>query len=77
MSFRNVIAKRASENVQAYMKHFNVDETEQYVTSAFSYHGEIPFLYHTFQPTEKVEPNLKKEPSGFKVISSYTPFSVK
>ena len=69
MSFRNAIAKLATENVQAYMNRFDVDGAEAYVLSAFSYHGEIPFLYRKFEPTAKVEPDPKKERGGFKVVS--------
>jgi hypothetical protein len=68
MTFRNTIARRALENVQAFMNRFDVDEVEAYVASAFNYHGEIPFLYSTFKPTDKVEPDRKKEPGGFKVV---------
>ena len=71
MSFRNAIAKRALENVQTYMKRFDIHETVTYVTSAFSYHGEIPFLYREFRPTDKLEPSRKREPGGFKVVCSY------
>ena len=75
MSFRNAIARRALENVQAYMGRFNIHETEEYVGSAFSYHGEVPFLYRNFRPTEEVEPDPQKEPGGFKVVRSPVPFS--
>ena len=70
MCFRNSIARRATENVQVYMKGFNTDDTEEYVAWAFSYHGEIPFLYQTFNITNEVEPDLKKELGGYKVVSS-------
>lgn len=76
MSFRNTIARWALENVQAYMGRFDVHKTEEYVTSAFSYHREIPFLYRTFQPTEEVEPDLKKEPGGYKVVCHLVLFSI-
>jgi hypothetical protein len=76
MSFRNTVARRAQENVQAYMKQFDVHKTEAYIASAFSYHGEIPFLYRVFQPTEIVEPDLEREPSRFKVVSNSVPLSV-
>lgn len=68
MTFRNTIARWALENVQAYMNQFDVDKAEAYVASAFNYHGEIPFLYGTFKPTNEVEPDLEKEPGGFKVV---------
>ena len=50
------------------MSRFDVHKTEAYVASAFSYHGEIPFLYREFRPTEKAEPDPIKEPGGFKVV---------
>lgn len=72
MTFRNTIARRALENVQAYMNQFNdIDEAEAYVASAFNYHGEVPFLYRTFKPTDEVEPDLMKERGGYKVVSSF------
>ena len=70
MCFRNMIARHAQENVQAYMKHFDIHETEAYVASTFSYHGEIPFLYRTFKPTTEPELDLKKERGGYKVVST-------
>jgi hypothetical protein len=70
MSFRNTVARRALENVQAYMKRFNIHDTVAYVASAFSYHGEIPFLYCTFKITDDAELDLKKEAGGFKVVRS-------
>jgi len=70
MSFRNTIARRAAENVQVYLKRFDMRETEEYVASAFSYHGEIPFLYRTFEVTGEVEPDHKKERGGYKVVSA-------
>ena len=75
MTFRNTIARRALENVQACLGKFSVHKTDEYVQSAFSYHGEIPFLYHTFKVTDTKEPDLKKEPGGFKVVSDLIPFS--
>jgi hypothetical protein len=76
MSFRNNVARRAQENVQAYMKRFDVHKTEAYVASAFSYHGEVPFIYRVFQPTDTVEPDLEREPGGFKVVSELVLLSV-
>ena len=73
MSFRNAIAKRATENVQAYLKRFDIEETEAYVASAFSYHGEVPFLYRTFKRTDMKVLDLKKEPGGYKVVSGFFP----
>ena len=75
MTFRNTIARRALENVQAYLGKFGVHKTHEYVESAFSYYGEIPFLYRTFEVTDTKEPDLKKEPGGFKVVSDLIPFS--
>jgi len=76
MSFRNNVARRALENVQAYMTRFNIHEIAEYVASAFSYHGEIPFLYCTFRLTDKVEPDLKKEAGGIKVVHSPILYSI-
>jgi len=76
MSFRNAIARLAVENVQAYMNRFDTDEIETYIASAFSYHGEIPFLYQMFQRTTKVEPDPAKERGGYKVVSSSYPSSL-
>lgn len=73
MTFRNTIARRALENVREYMRRFSVNEAEAHVEFAFNYHGEVPFLYRTFKPTDKVEPDLKKEPGGYKVISRPIP----
>lgn len=56
------------------MKRFDVDETRDYIASAFSYCGEIPFLYQTFKITSEVEPDLKKEPGGYKVVSASSVF---
>ena len=58
------------------MKSFDVHGTNAYVASAFSYHREVPFLYCKFQPTGDVEPDLKKEPGGFRVVRSLILFSV-
>ena len=77
MTFRNAVARHAMENVQAYMKHFNIHEMEAYIASAFSYHGEIPFLYRVFQPTDVAELNPKQEPGGFKVVHYLVEFSMR
>jgi len=58
------------------MKRFNIHETQAYVASAFSYHGEVPFLYRTFRLTENVEPDLKKEAGGFKVVRDPILYSI-
>lgn len=70
MSFRNTITRWALESVQAYMGCFNVHKAKAYIMLAFSYHGEVPFLYRKFQLTDDAEPDCTKEPGGFKVVHS-------
>lgn len=74
MSFRNAIANHAVENVQAYLKKFDAHETEAYVESAFSYHGEVPFLHRIFRPTDTAEPDPRREPGGFKVVRNLSTY---
>jgi len=70
MSFRNTIARWATENVQVCMKHFNMHETEEYIASVVSYHGEIPFLYQTFKVIGEVEPDHKQKCGGYKFVNA-------
>lgn len=71
MTFRNMIGKQGVHHVQAYlkMKKFNVHNTKEYVERAFNYHGKIPFLYQTFEVTDKVV-NTQEEAGGYKVVRS-------
>ena len=61
MTFRNTIGNTAVTNVQSYLTRYTQDQTESYVRSAVMYHGEIPFLYRVFKPTNV---SAKKEKGG-------------
>ena len=68
MSFRNVIANAALANVQSFLQKYDKPElVEEYVRAGIIYYGEIPFLYHVFQPTDVPAP--KSERGGYKVVS--------
>jgi len=66
MSFRNTISTTALTNVQSYLTHYTRDETRDYIRSALVYHGEVPFLYRVFEPTNV---RAKREKGGYKVVS--------
>ena len=62
MTFRNTIGNMAVTNVQSYLTRYTQDQTESYVRSVVMYHGEIPFLYWVFKPTNV---SVKKEKGGY------------
>ena len=66
MSFRNTVGTAALTNVQNYLTRYTQDETEDYVRSALVYHGEVPFLYRVFDPTDIP---ATKEKGKYKVVS--------
>ena len=70
MTFRNTIGNTALTNVQSYLARYTQDQTESYVQSAVMYHGEIPFLYRVFEPTDIP---VKTEKGGYKVVSARHP----
>lgn len=70
MSFRNTIGTTGLTNVQTYLTRYTQDEIEEYVQSALVYHGEVPFLYRVFNPTNV---SAKKEKGGYKVVSAPCP----
>ena len=70
MTFQNTIGNTAVTNVQSYLTRYTQDQTESYVRSAVMYHGEIPFLYRVFKPTNV---SAKKEKGGYKVVSAIRP----
>jgi hypothetical protein len=67
MGFRNSIGKLGLQNVQSYLKKSSTDRIQEYVENAFDYHGEIPFLYKSFQVTEEKD-NTGVEKGGYKVV---------
>lgn len=70
MSFRNTIGNTALANVQSYLTRYTQDQTESYVQSAVMYHGEVPFLYRVFLPTDIP---AVEEKGGYKVVSALDP----
>ena len=69
MTFRNMIGTAALVNVKSFLDKFKDPEcVEEYVRSGLLYHGEIPFLYHVFKPSDVPS---SKEKGGYKVVSRY------
>ena len=69
MTFRNLIGTTALVNVKGFLDKFKDPERiEAYVKSGLIYHGEIPFLYRVFEPSDVPSP---KEKGGYKVVSRY------
>ena len=62
-------------NVQTFMRKFKTPKlVEEYVKSGLIYYGEIPFLFHVFEPTTV---RSSKEKGGYKVVSNSPPFQTK
>ena len=68
MSFRNTIGTTALTHVQSYLARYTQDKTRKHVQSALIYHGEVPFLYRVFEPTNVC---AGKEKGGYKVVSVF------
>lgn len=68
MTFRNMIATAALLNVKNFLslKFKDPERVEEYVRSGMLYHGEIPFLYRAFLPSDVP---CSKEKGGYKVVS--------
>ena len=69
MTFRNLIRMMALVNIKGFLGKFkDLECIEAYVKSGLIYHGEIPFLYCVFKPSDVPSP---KEKGGYKVVSRY------
>ena len=71
MSFRHAISTAALTNVQSFLSRYTQENTEKYIRLGLLYHGEIPFLYRVFDPTDVPS---AKEKGGYKVVSIYPTF---
>ena len=75
MTFCNMIGTTALINVKSFLDKFKDPErVEEYVRSGLLYHGEIPFLYRVFEPSDVPS---SKEKGGYKVVSRYTYLAAK
>ena len=73
MAFRNVIGTTALVNVKAFLDKFkDAERVEAYVRAGLIYHGEIPFLYRVFEPSDVPSP---REKGGYKVVSKFSSLS--